>query len=52
MDPEHRILLHVAMDEGTMPEVDLTLTTPAGGQVEPGREFIGASAKKVRNLDI
>ena len=52
MDPEHRILLRVTMDEETTSEVDLTFTTLMGDQVEPRREFIEANAKKVKNLDI
>ena len=52
MDPERRILLRVTMDEETTSEVDLTFTTLMGDQVEPRREFIEASAKKVTNLDI
>ena len=52
MDPEHRILLRVTMDEETTSEVDLTFTTLMGDQVEPRREFIENNAKKVKNLDI
>ena len=52
MDPEHRILLRVNMDEETSSELDLTFTTLMGDQVEPRREFIEANAKYVKNLDI
>ena len=52
MDPEHRILLRVTMDEGTSSELDLTFTTLMGDKVEPRREFIEENAKYVRNLDI
>lgn len=52
MDPEHRVLLRVTMDEETSSEVDLTFTTLMGDKVEPRREFIEANAKKVKNLDI
>ncbi len=52
MDPEHRILLKVTMDEETSSELDLTFTTLMGDRVEPRREFIEANAKFVRNLDI
>ncbi len=52
MDPEHRILLKVTMDEETSSELDLTFTTLMGDKVEPRREFIEANAKFVRNLDI
>ena len=52
MDPEHRILLKVTMDEETSSELDLTFTTLMGDKVEPRREFIEENAKYVQNLDI
>lgn len=52
MDPEHRILLKVTMDEETTSELDLTFTTLMGDKVEPRREFIEENAKYVKNLDI
>ncbi len=52
MDPEHRILLKVKMDEETTSELDLTFTTLMGDKVEPRREFIEENAKYVKNLDI
>ena len=52
MDPEHRILLRVNMNEETSSELDITFTTLMGDQVEPRREFIEANAKYVKNLDI
>ena len=52
MDPEHRILLKVTMDEETSSELDLTFTTLMGDKVEPRREFIEENAKYVKNLDI
>ena len=52
MDPEHRILLKVTMDEDTSSELDLTFTTLMGDQVEPRREFIEENAKYVKNLDV
>ena len=52
MDPEHRVLLRVNMDEDNSSELDLTFTTLMGDQVEPRREFIEANAKYVQNLDV
>ena len=52
MDPQHRILLKVKMDEETTSELDLTFTTLMGDKVEPRREFIEENAKFVKNLDI
>ena len=52
MDPHHRILMRVTMDEETTSELDLTFTTLMGDQVEPRREFIEENAKYVKNLDI
>ncbi len=52
MDPEHRVLLRVTMDEESSSEIDLTFTTLMGDKVEPRREFIEENAKYVRNLDV
>ena len=52
MDPEHRVLLRVKMDENTSSELDLTFTTLMGDKVEPRREFIEENAKYVKNLDV
>jgi len=52
MDPAHRILLRVCMDEEAQSELDLTFTTLMGDKVEPRREFIEENAKFVKNLDI
>ena len=52
MDPEHRVLLRVTMDDETSSELDLTFTTLMGDKVEPRREFIEETARFVKNLDI
>ena len=52
MDPEHRILLKVIMDDESSSELDLTFTTLMGDKVEPRREFIEENARFVENLDI
>lgn len=52
MDPEHRVLLKVTMNEEAESEIDLTFTTLMGDKVEPRREFIEENAKFVKNLDV
>ena len=52
MDPQHRVLLKVVIDDESESEVDLTFTTLMGDKVEPRREFIEENAKFVKNLDI
>lgn len=52
MDPEHRVLLKVTMDDESSSELDLTFTTLMGDKVEPRREFIEENARFVENLDI
>ena len=52
MDPEHRVLLRVTMNEDAASELDLTFTTLMGDQVEPRREFIEENATLVKDLDV
>ena len=52
MDPQHRILRRVTMDDEISSELDLTFTTLMGDKVEPRREFIEENANFVKNLDI
>ena len=46
MDPQHRILRRVTMDDETSSELDLTFTTLMGDKVEPRREL----SKRMQNL--
>lgn len=50
MDPEHRTLLQVTMDDAA--EVDQVFSTLMGEDVESRRNFIQQNAKDVRFLDI
>ncbi|MBO4653184.1 MAG: DNA topoisomerase (ATP-hydrolyzing) subunit B [Lachnospiraceae bacterium] len=52
MDPAHRILRRVNMDQDSLSELDLTFTTLMGEEVEPRRLFIEENAKYAENLDI
>ena len=52
MDPEHRILKRIMIDDENSSEIDVTFTTLMGDKVEPRREFIEENAKYVKNLDI
>ena len=52
MDPKHRILRRVNMDQDSLSELDLTFTTLMGEEVEPRRLFIEENAKYAENLDI
>ncbi len=49
MDPEHRVLLRVDMDESI--KTDEVFTTLMGEKVEPRREFIEDNARYVKNID-
>ena len=50
MDPQHRILKRVVMDDETSSELDLTFTTLMGDKVEPRREFIEENARFVERI--
>ena len=50
MNPEHRTLLQVTIDEAT--EASLLFERLMGDDVEPRRRFIEENAKFVRNLDV
>ena len=50
MNPEHRTLLQVTIDEAT--EASLLFERLMGDDVEPRRQFIEENAKYVRNLDV
>jgi DNA gyrase subunit B len=50
MNPEHRTLLQVTIDEAT--EASLLFERLMGGDVEPRRKFIEENARFVRNLDV
>ena len=52
MDPDHRILLRVNMDDDSASELDLTFDTLMGDKVEPRKKFIEENAKYVQNLDV
>ena len=50
MDPEHRSLLQVSVDNAW--EADQVFSTLMGDKVEPRREFIEKNARYVRRLDV
>ena len=49
MDPEHRTLLQVTMEDAAA--ADETFALPDGRKVEPRREFI-RQKRKIMNLDV
>lgn len=50
MDPEHRVLLRVTMDDETASELDLDIYHTDGDKVEPRREFIEENANMYKTL--
>ncbi len=52
MDPQHRKLLRVKLDEENQVEADRIFTILMGDVVEPRRQFIEDNALNVRNLDV
>ena len=50
MDPEHRVLVKVNIDDAAT--ADEVFTKLMGDDVEPRRQFINEYAHKVTNLDI
>ncbi|HPF05675.1 MAG TPA: hypothetical protein P5120_05935, partial [Spirochaetota bacterium] len=50
MDPEHRIMLQVQIDDDV--EAEKIFTVLMGDAVEPRRKFIEDNAHNVQNLDL
>ncbi len=51
MDPDHRVLLQVKIDDENASEIDDVFNTLMGDRVEPRREFIEENAKYAQNID-
>ena len=51
MDPDHRVLLQVKIDDDNTSEIDDIFNTLMGDRVEPRREFIEENAKYAQNID-
>ena len=51
MNPEHRVLLQVEVDDDDLARTDEVFTVLMGDKVEPRREFIETNAKYVENID-
>ncbi|MBK1834836.1 DNA topoisomerase (ATP-hydrolyzing) subunit B [Roseibacillus ishigakijimensis] len=52
MDPDHRVLLQVRLDEDNQLEADKMFDVLMGDVVEPRKRFIEDNALNVRNLDV
>jgi DNA gyrase subunit B len=50
MDPEHRMLLQVSVEDGV--KADETFDMLMGAAVPPRKKFIQTHAREVQNLDV
>lgn len=51
MDPDHRVLLQVKINDDNVSDIDDVFNTLMGDRVEPRREFIEENAKYAQNID-